>query len=172
MHFNISATEPVPPTALPSVLNISTQMSQSTTGSQEKGGKKAYYQILLLLPSIFASALEVHYFHSHSANTGKCVVKEALTRGKHADTGSLLKGKLSSMWFRFPQWGAWEGHSFRKPLTHHCQGARILPVPLVYSLRLLPALLVPFPWHPQLLLPRTISSHSHVYSGIMLNNHH
>lgn len=103
MHFNISATEPVPPTALPSVLNISTQMSQSTTGSQEKGGKKAYYQILLLLPSIFASALEVHYFHSHSANTGKCVVKEALTRGKHADTGSLLKGKLSSMWFRFPQ---------------------------------------------------------------------
>lgn len=79
MHFNLSATEPAPPTTLPSVLNISTQMSQSTTASQEKGDKDKYYQIPPLLPSVFASAQEVHRFHSHFANTGKCVVEEALT---------------------------------------------------------------------------------------------
>lgn len=172
MHFDISATEPAPPTPLPSVLNISTQMSQSSTACQEKAGKEEYYPILPLLPSIFASALEVHYFHSHFANTGTCVVKEALTRVKHADTSSLLKGKSSSMWFRFPQWGAWEGHFFRKQLTSHCQSAQILPVPPAYALRLLLALLVPFPWHPQLLLPRTISFHSKVYSGMIFNKLH
>lgn len=65
MHFNISAIVPAPPTALPSVLNIRTQMSQSTTASQEKGGKEEYYQVLPLLPSIFGSPLFSQPFCQH-----------------------------------------------------------------------------------------------------------
>lgn len=55
MHFNISATEPAPPTTLPLVLSIRTQRSQSTT-TNPKRGKEKYYQIPPLLVSIFASA--------------------------------------------------------------------------------------------------------------------
>lgn len=130
MYFNISATVPAPPTTLPSVLNITSQMSPSSTASQEKGCKREYHQTPPLLPPHLCLCTESPLFSQPFWQHWRDVWwKKTLTKVKHAGTSSLLKGKLSGKQFSFPQQATWEGHFFRKQLNHHHWGCVDLASP-------------------------------------------